>query len=110
VVAGENRFPVTANALNQALSGPFDGFVVVIDPLLRGTEQLRYATYLGGPWLDAAVAVVADPVGRVYVPGTASHGFPTTPGAFSTRYNLGFGDAFVTCMNLDALLGPPGDR
>ncbi len=71
---------------------------------------LVYSTYLGGSGEDGGVAIKIDSTGAAYVAGeTDSSNFPTTAGAFQTKFgggsagctNTGFtcGDAFVTKVN-----------
>ena len=44
--------------------------------------------------------IAVDGAGSAYVTGyTSSSDFPTTPGAFDTSYNGGYGDAFVVKLN-----------
>jgi len=68
---------------------------LVIDPVLV------YSTFLGGSAPDFGLGIAVDAAGNAYVTGeTASADFPTTPGAFDTTLNGGFGgDAFVTKLN-----------
>lgn len=94
------NFPTTFNAFQKVQPGgvptPHDGFVAKIDP--TGTA-LVFSTYLGGAaGQDAAYAVAVDGGGQVTVGGGCASGFPTTPGAFDTSYNLG-GDGFVARLN-----------
>jgi len=65
---------------------------------------LQYSSYLGGSVWDSVSAVVVGANGYLYVAGTTrSYDFPTTPGAYQTRYggdsgsgNYSTGDAFVS--------------
>ncbi len=96
-------FPVTERAIQPALAGGWDAFVVALSPDGR---TLVYSTYLGGSGdenIDGSggIAVVDR---NAYVSGsTDSTDFPTTPGAFQ-RINAGSNDAFV------ARLSPSGQR
>lgn len=66
---------------------------LIIDP------SLSYSTYLGGAGEDAAVSIVVDLTGNVYVAGhTVSNPFPTTLGAYSTAFQ-GVCDVFVCKIN-----------
>jgi uncharacterized protein (TIGR03437 family) len=68
--------PVTANALQKTLKGPYDtdAFLSKIDP--SGTS-LVYSTYLGGTYSEEAFGVSVDAAGNAYLAGyTASTDFP----------------------------------
>jgi len=66
---------------------------LIIDP------TLAYSSYLGGTGKDEGTAVAVDTLGHAYITGeTASVNFPTTPGAFQTRYAKNT-DVFVTKLN-----------
>jgi hypothetical protein len=68
------------------------GRPLIIDPVLI------YSTYLGGSGFDQGYAIAVDSLGSAYVTGrTAAIDFPTTAGAFQTKY--GGGDAFVAKLN-----------
>ena len=82
-----------------------DAFVAKFSP----AGALVFSTYLGGSNDDVASGVALDTAGNVYVAGaTKSSDFPTTPGAFQTRFG-GFvpdsffarGDAFVVKLTPD---------
>jgi len=65
---------------------------LIIDPVLV------YSTYLGGSGFDQGYAIAVDSLGNSYVTGqTAAIDFPTTSGAFQTKY--GGGDAFIAKLN-----------
>jgi hypothetical protein len=88
------NFP-TANAVQSALGGDFDGFVTKLNP--TGSE-LVYSTYLGGSAYDQGSGIASDslPNPNAYVVGvTSSTNFPTTTGAFQTTFGGGTFDAFV---------------
>jgi uncharacterized protein (TIGR03437 family) len=96
-------FPVTQGALQTTYDacGPSceAAFVTKLNP--SGTA-LVYSTYLGasgsGPYPFAyAYALAVDGSGDAYVAGTASYGFPVTPGAFQPLPNGA--NAFVTKLN-----------
>lgn len=85
-----------------------DGFVAKVNPT---GSQLIFATYLGGSYDDAALAIAVDSFQNVYVAGaTISPDFPTTPGVLQTRYQgaeqqnefFQYGDAFITKLNSTA--------
>ncbi|MBC8248746.1 MAG: SBBP repeat-containing protein [Anaerolineales bacterium] len=89
-------FPTTVGGFRTSRSSDRDAFVVKVSP---GGAELAYATFLGGTDLDASAAVVVDAVGSAYVTGwTSSSDFPTTAGAFDTRFD-GDADAFVVKLS-----------
>jgi hypothetical protein len=90
-------FPTTAGAYDQTHNGAYDVFVTKLNA--TGTS-LVYSTFLGGSGYDMAYGIAVDKSGNAHVDGgTASANFPTTPGAFSTTYNGGSYDAFVTKLS-----------
>jgi hypothetical protein len=105
-------FPVTENAYQTVQAGSEDAFVAKFRPDGSGLE---YATFLGGSQSDGAAGkhgLAIDKMGHVYVVGfTSSSDFPTTAGAFQTRYAGGMkgnweqtGDRFI------AKISPNGNR
>jgi hypothetical protein len=67
-------FPVTAGAIQAALGGDCDAFLVKMSPT---GDSLLYATYLGGSGSDTASCVALDPSGNVFLAGwTESTNFP----------------------------------
>ena len=98
-VAGSTNsadFPLsTANNPNNPpyqshLAGAQNIFIAVINttlvpPLYSDTQQLVYATYLGGSGVDSLAGVAVDSAFSIYVAGTTtSPNFPTTSNAFQT--------------------------
>ena len=85
-----------------------DAFVAKFSP----AGALVFSTYLGGSLDDLAIGIALDPSGNIYISGaTLSSDFPTTPGAFQTKFgghgtypNDQFfvitGDAFVAKLDL----------
>jgi uncharacterized protein (TIGR03437 family) len=82
-----------------------DAFVAKINPT---ATQLLFSTFLGGASDDVAFAIAVDSAQNVYVAGaTLSSNFPTTPGAFQTKWGgeepqnpyWFVGDAFITKLN-----------
>ena len=108
-VAGYTKsadLPVTNPAVQPGYGGRTssvltgDAFVAKFSP----TGSLLYLTYLGGSGDDVATGIAVDAAGNAYVTGfTNSGNFPTTAGAFQTKYGgqggnerLRLGDAFVS--------------
>ncbi len=90
------NFP-TVGALDDALGGPQDAFVVKLDAT---GSILSYATYLGGGSVDKGHSLALDADGNAYVIGeTWSTDFPATIGAYDTTHNGGLFDAFVAKLN-----------
>ena len=94
-----SNFPTTPGAFDTSFNGgTYDAFVARLNA--DGTA-LDYATFLGTSGYDVGRTLALDAAGRATVTGrTDSSDFPTTPGAFDTRYNGG-DDAFVVRMNAD---------
>lgn len=91
-------FPTTEGAYDRTMTGVTDAFVTKLSP---SGGALVYSTFLGGENGDGATAVMLDASGDAIVAGgTASIGFPTTPGAVDTTLGVGNGfinaDTFVT--------------
>lgn len=87
-------FPVTASAADQTFNGVADVFVTTLD---AAGGALVDSTFLGGSGSDRSDAIALGPGGTVHLTGvTTSQDFPTTPGAFDTRFNgtVGF-DVFA---------------
>lgn len=92
------EFPTTPTAYRQTL-GLSDAVVVRLDPRLTGTQQLVYASFLGGSAIDNAVALAVDAAGVVTVVGTTrSADFPLSATPFDSTLN-GLTDVFVTRLD-----------
>jgi hypothetical protein len=79
-------FPVTPGAFDRRLDGFYDAFVAKLDST---GGSLLYSTYLGGNGDELGYSIAIDSIGNAYVTGGAwSAGFPVTPGAFDTTFNL----------------------
>jgi hypothetical protein len=94
---GSPEYPVTAGGFDQTLDGVADAFVTTLEAAGSGLVD---STFLGGSSSDVGTAVGLADTGAIHVTGgTLSADFPTTPGAFDTRFN-GKGaveaDAFAT--------------
>ncbi|MCD9186404.1 MAG: SBBP repeat-containing protein [Pyrinomonadaceae bacterium] len=63
-----------------------------------GTDFV-YLTFLEGNNDDGGFGIALDAANNAYVSGFASHGFPTTPGAFSTVTGINFFDAFAAKLD-----------
>ncbi|MHC4896955.1 MAG: DUF7948 domain-containing protein [Planctomycetota bacterium] len=107
-VAGQAQstdFPVTSGAYDMTHNGSGDAFVSRLDPSKTGTGQLLYSTYLGGSANEYGWWVFVDPSGVATVAGqTVSTNFPTTTGAFSTTYNAGRYDTFLSRLDMGVAL------
>ncbi len=113
VTGGSGEFPLTSGAIDTDISGGWDTFLLKMHPGGQGTNDLTYATYLGGSQTEDVHALVVDNTGTVYLTGeTGSPDFPTTAGAFDTicgtdnncNYVPGWGhyaDVFITRINPD---------
>jgi hypothetical protein len=95
-IAGETNssdFP-TVNAIQPALAGGTDAFVIKLAP---NGASIAYGTYIGGATTDRALGI-AVLNGEAYITGgTESYNFPTVR-AFQPR-NGGAQDAFVSKIN-----------
>jgi fibronectin type 3 domain-containing protein len=92
-----NGFPQTSGAY-QGPQGNNDAFVVKLDPAKSGAASLLYATHLGGSSGDLGNAIAVDGDGMIYVAGTASYDFPTTPNSFYPRQRIA-GDGFLVKLD-----------
>jgi hypothetical protein len=91
-------FPATPGAYQTRLrGGNFDAFVVKLDAAGSG---LVYSTCLGGNADEVGAGITVDSAGDAFVSGwTTSTDFPTTRGAYQTRYAGAGDDAFVTKLS-----------
>jgi uncharacterized protein (TIGR03437 family) len=101
------NFPVTANALRRSCGtdGNCNATVTAtysdafVSKLNADASALLYSSYLGGSANDQGNAIAVDSEGNAFIAGSASPGFPTTPGAFQTA--AAQGGAFVTKLKAD---------
>lgn len=90
-------FPTTPGAFQTALAGLDDAFITKLSP---DGSTLVYSTYLGGSGEDGSSGISIDSSGHAFVTGeTSSLDFPVTPGSFSTTYNGGSSDVYVTKLD-----------
>ena len=96
------------NATQAEYGGdPDDAFVMKFDPSGKGSEDLEYATLLGGGGMDEAYAVAVDGAtpAKAYVTGmTASSNFPVSGavGAFQSSLHAGAtANAFLAVVAQD---------
>jgi Bacterial Ig-like domain (group 3)/Abnormal spindle-like microcephaly-assoc'd, ASPM-SPD-2-Hydin len=85
-VADSTNFPTTAGSIQTVHAGTSQGdaFLSKLDGNLH---TLQYSTFLGGTADDIAFAVRVDGSGAAYLTGsTLSSDFPTTAGAYQTKY------------------------
>lgn len=91
-------FP-TQGALQPALGGGGDAFVVQLDPALLGPTGLTYGTFLGGFQDDEGLGIALASQGRVAVAGYTDTPFPTA-NAFQ-QFPAGGREVFVTYLSFD---------
>ncbi|HHT9106715.1 MAG TPA: SBBP repeat-containing protein, partial [Candidatus Wujingus californicus] len=90
-------FPTTPAAYDSLYNGSSEAFVSKLSGTLK---NLLASTYLGGADDDSGYALVLDIEGNIYVTGlTSSSTFPITIGAYTTSFNGGSNDAFVSKLN-----------
>jgi len=96
-------FPVTKGAVQTKFSGFAnndlarfgDVFVAKLNP---AGDRLLYSTYFGGSHNDVGLGIQVDAAGGVYVTGaTASADFPTTAGAYQTKFGGQGGQDNLPC-------------
>jgi hypothetical protein len=90
-----SNFPATANAVQTALAGRYDG---VVFRLGAAGTTLPYATYLGGPGDDQVRGVAVQGTDVLCVGETAG-GFPTTGNAFQPQFGGGSLDGFAAHLS-----------
>lgn len=98
VQAGTN-FPLTPNALDKTLDGPFDLGLIRVDSTLTG---ILYGSYLGGSKIElgGTNSLHQTTDGTLYIAGrTTSPDFPTSAGAYDAVMNTSQ-EAFVLGMTL----------
>jgi gliding motility-associated-like protein len=87
-------FPVTGGCAQPMLGGGLDGVIFKMSPDL---STMLWSTYIGGSADDGCYALTLDNFQNIYTTGgTSSTNFPVTPGTFSTVYNGGITDGFIT--------------
>jgi hypothetical protein len=94
-----SNFPTTPGAFQTTLRGGAGAFITKLN---AGGSALVYSTYLGGSAAEAGNGIAVDVSGNAYVTGfTQSSNFPTTPGAFQTKFGGGPEDTFVSKLSTD---------
>jgi len=95
-------FPATVGAYQTAPPSIYpSGFVMKLNP---SGSALSYATFLGGQTdqPNQVLSLAVDSSGAAYVAGSASAGWPTTPGAFQTvNADALYNDGFVSKLSPD---------
>ena len=93
-------YPTTPGAWQQVSGqGGRDAHVTRLDPSQPQSQQLVYATFLGGSGSELSNAIAVDGAGVVTIAGeTESTNFPTTSGAFSSTHG-NFSDVFVARLD-----------
>jgi len=89
-------FPTTSGAFDTSHNGGRDAFVAKLN---AAGSALVYSTFLGGTGFEEGRGIVVDAMGAAYVTGAVtSRDFPTTVGAFATRFT-GFQHVFVSKLD-----------
>jgi hypothetical protein len=89
-------FPVFGGALQSAIGGGSDGFLVLFDP---ATGPL-YSSYIGGPSTEVGNRIAFGPNGNIYLTGsTTSRSVSVGDGVYQPS-SAGLTDAFVGRFNL----------
>ncbi len=94
-----NAFPTTPGAFSTIYNGgTFDVTLTKLNPTV---SNLVYSTYLGSNGSDQTRSgIIVNSNGEVLITGATSNGnFPVTSGAYSTSYNGGSYDVFLTKLN-----------
>ncbi|MCB1050050.1 MAG: immunoglobulin domain-containing protein [Acidobacteria bacterium] len=86
------NFPTVAGSFSTEWNGSKDAFVLMLNDT---GNALEYSTYLGGPDVDEAKALVLMDYNIVTVTGNAGIDFPTTAGSLSETVN-GSSDTFIS--------------
>ncbi len=88
-------YPTTSGAFQTTLRGRFGYTDVFVTKLNADGTALVYSTFLGGSGYERGLGIAVDGLGQAYITGTTdSQDYPTTSGAFQTRYG---GDS-VMCL------------
>ncbi|TAE31874.1 MAG: hypothetical protein EAZ92_02200, partial [Candidatus Kapaibacterium sp.] len=87
------NYPTSLGAYQTSLAGGYD---IVLTKLNSAASTILYSSYIGGANDDVGKFIVFNATNTVFLSGTASTGFPTTPGAYQTTYGGGTTDGFVT--------------
>jgi len=99
-VVGDSRsvnYPTTAGAYDAVLTG--GTLDVVVSKLNATGNQLIYSTFIGDIGYELGLGIAVDSTGNALVTGYTNGNYPTTPGAYSTTYNGGSFDGFVSKLN-----------
>ena len=104
----DNGFPKTKGAYDTTYNGgALDAFIAKISPKNNGSNDLIFASYLGGEDIEIAYKVVMAKNGNIILVGeTASTmSFPVTNGAFQSKHH-GNSDGFIAMFspNADSLI------
>ena len=95
-------FPVTFNAYENAIQGPGNAFISVLNtsPSVTPGQGLLYSTYFGGSGGEVAYDLHVDSAGRFYIGGyTLSPNFPVTSNAMYAASVGGSIDGFVAVLD-----------
>ncbi len=93
-ITGSSNYPVTEGAYDETYNGREVYGDATVSILSNDLSTLLASTFLGGPADDWSEAIMLDSEGNVYIVGTVTGEFPTTPGAFEEEYTgIGGADA-----------------
>jgi len=86
-------FPVTSGAHSHTLGGTEDAFLL---GLSASGSNIHYSSFIGGSGSDEGRGIWIDEEGGIFITGKGSSGFPTSPDAYSTAFNGGISDVFIS--------------
>lgn len=99
IIGGRTQgLPTTAGAYQTTFGGGSDAFVAKFNTTLAGAASLLFSTYLGGGNDEVTSGLAVNSGGYIFASGTASPGFPTTPGSVQPA-NAGGLDTFLAQLN-----------
>lgn len=92
-------FPISSNALQDTIKELQDGVVFKMN---SDVSQLEWSTFLGSSGIDMCYGLRLDPLGNIFVCGTAGNDdFPSVSGGLYENHLGGKRDAFIAHLSSD---------